>query len=191
MSRLRTSSSTRSTWVARKFKFEVQHLASRLPGRTAFLGPLWPSRLGCLADEAPLATTLHVWPPKAKPVPPTVQEPRRLCAGTSGPLRGGFVGRWWMAEAVNKGVALSTAEASNVDMRLPVNPSGSRWPSPLTCRCKRAGTWDRHSTMLISADFNRTSRSCRSLPPTRCAPTRSHNVDEDLSGSMSPARLHG
>jgi hypothetical protein len=44
--------------------------------------------------------------------------------------------------------------------------------------------------MLISGDFNPTSRSCRSLPPTRSALTESHNVCEDLSGSLSPARVH-
>ena len=33
--------------------------------------------------------------------------------------------------------------------------------------CERVGTWDRRSTMLISADSNRTSRSDRSLPPNR------------------------
>ena len=57
-------------------------------------------------------------------------------------------------------------------------------------RCKRAGTWNRRSTMLISGDFNPTSRSCRSLPPTRSALTESHNVCEDLFGSLSPARVH-
>jgi hypothetical protein len=60
----------------------------------------------------------------------------------------------------------------------------------LTGRCKRAGTWKRRSTMLISGDWNPTFWSCRSLPPTRRALTRSHNVCEDLSGAMTPARLH-
>src|SRR5665647_3314270 len=54
-------------------------------------------------------------------------------------------------------------------------------------RCERAGTWNRRSTMLISADRNRTSRSSRSLPPTRSALSReSHNVVEDLSGCCRP-----
>src|SRR5665647_2091150 len=66
--------------------------------------------------------------------------------------------------------------------------SVSRRSKRSTDGCERVGTWDRRSTMLISADSNRTSRSDRSLPPTRSAHSESHNVDEDLSGMTIPFR---
>jgi len=62
------------------------------------------------------------------------------------------------------------------------------WP---TDGCERVGTWNRRSTMLISADSNRTSRSDRSLPPTRSALSQEpHSAVEDLSGTVAPTRSH-
>src|SRR4030042_4244824 len=57
-------------------------------------------------------------------------------------------------------------------------------------RKERAGTWCRRSTALIPADWDRTSWSDRSLPPTRNAHHEAHRCFEELSGAVARPCCH-